>query len=150
MGHDAEGGNVYYDPALLAALKELRTALRGLFSALIDGQAPTAFMLAVINDVLRTGNHALDHASDNGVSPVYRINNRSMNTMLFPIALTAVEWFRFGDRSRLQRYANTRCGLLFYDTTKSATRRWCSLSCMDQACSAQRYRQAKHNRTAEE
>jgi predicted RNA-binding Zn ribbon-like protein len=63
--------------------------------------------------------------------------------LLLPIALSALDWLSSGDRPRLHRCANPRCVLLFYDTTRSATRRWCSLGCMDRARSARRYRQAK-------
>jgi predicted RNA-binding Zn ribbon-like protein len=33
--------------------------------------------------------------------------------------------------------------LLFYDTTKSGTRRWCSTSCMNRARSSRRYRERR-------
>jgi predicted RNA-binding Zn ribbon-like protein len=50
---------------------------------------------------------------------------------LLPIALSAARLTMGGARERLHRCANERCVLLFYDTTKSATRRWCSVACKD-------------------
>jgi predicted RNA-binding Zn ribbon-like protein len=36
-----------------------------------------------------------------------------------------------------------RCILLFYDTTKSGTRQWCSTACLDRERSARRYEEKK-------
>lgn len=48
-----------------------------------------------------------------------------------------------GDLRRLHKCRNERCVLLFYDTTKSGTRQWCSLDCFNRTRSSQRYRQRK-------
>ena len=62
---------------------------------------------------------------------------------LLPIARSAVDLLTGKDLARLHRCANDRCVLLFYDTTKSATRRWCSIACMNRARSSRRYRERK-------
>jgi predicted RNA-binding Zn ribbon-like protein len=49
------------------------------------------------------------------------------------VALSAVDLLTRKDHGRLHRCENARCVLLFYDTTKSSTRRWCSTGCMDRA-----------------
>jgi predicted RNA-binding Zn ribbon-like protein len=80
--------------------------------------------------------------SSGAIQPAYQAQPGA-DSMLFAIALSALRLVRDGDRQRLHRCSNDRCVLLFYDTTKSATRRWCSLGCMDRARSAKRYRAAK-------
>src|SRR5689334_15099867 len=47
-------GVVRFDLAALLALKELRTALRGMFGALADGTTPATADIDVVNSVLRT------------------------------------------------------------------------------------------------
>ena len=136
------GGVVGFDLAALAALKKLRGALRGLFGALADGTPPASTDIDVVNSVLRTGAHALMLTSSGAIRPIYQAQ-AGTDPMHFAIALSALRLMRDGERQRLHRCSNERCVLLFYDTTKSATRRWCSLGCMDRARSAKRYRAAK-------
>jgi predicted RNA-binding Zn ribbon-like protein len=126
------------DSTALVALKGLRTALRGIFGALADGTAPVSADIDVLNSVLRTGTHALLLTSIGAVQPIYQAQPGA-DSMLFAIALSALRLARDGERQRLHRCSNDRCVLLFYDTTKSATRRWCSVGCMDRARSAKRY-----------
>jgi predicted RNA-binding Zn ribbon-like protein len=133
---------VAFDTAALAALKGLRAALRGIFGALADGTPLASADINVVNRVLHTGVHALILTVSGTVEPVYQAQPGA-DTMLFAIALSALRLVRDGARQRLHRCSNDRCVLLFYDTTKSATRRWCSLGCMDRARSAKRYRAAK-------
>ena len=130
------------DPETLVALKGLRSALRGIFSALADSTTPSSANIDVLNSVLATGAHALVSTSSGAVRPVYHVQTDA-DSMRFTIALSALQLVRDGDLQRLHRCSNDRCVLLFYDTTKSATRRWCSLGCMDRARSAKRYLAAK-------
>jgi len=135
-------GVARFDRAALLALKELRTALRGIFGALADGTTPASAGIDVVNSVLHTGAHALMLTSSGAVQAGYQAQPGA-DSMRFAIALSALRLVRDGERPRLHRCSNDRCVLLFYDTTKSATRRWCSLGCMDRARSAKRYRAAK-------
>jgi predicted RNA-binding Zn ribbon-like protein len=130
------------DTAALLDLKELRTALRGIFGALADGTTPASADIGVVNSVLRTGDHALMLTSSDAIQAVYQAQGGA-DPMHFAIALSALRLVRDGERKRVHRCSNERCVLLFYDTTKSATRRWCSVGCMDRARSAKRYRAAK-------
>jgi len=138
---EASGG-ARVDTATLVALKGLRRALRGIFSALADRTTPASADIDVLNRVLRTGAHALLLTSSGAVRPVYQVQTGA-DPMQFAIALSALGLVRDGARQRLHRCSNDRCVLLFYDTTKSATRRWCSVGCMDRARSAKRYLAAK-------
>ena len=131
------------DPAALDELKRLRAALRRIFNALADGLAPPPDAVDGLNAVLRTGHPALEVTPSGELHAVYRTLDHAHGPLLLPIALSALAWLTAGNRRRLHRCANPRCVLLFYDTTRSATRRWCSMGCMDRARSARRYRQAK-------
>jgi predicted RNA-binding Zn ribbon-like protein len=126
----------------LAALKALRSALRGMFEALANGAAPSAQEIAAVNAILATGAPTLVLTPEGMTGVGYRCRPGA-SAMRFAIAISALRLVQEGDRQRLHRCSNNRCVLLFYDTTRSATRRWCSLSCMDRARSAQRYLAAK-------
>ena len=126
----------------LAALKALRSALRGLFESLADGAAPNAQDIAAVNAILSTGTPTLVLTPDGMPGAGYHCRPHA-SAMCFAIALSALRLVQEGDRQRLHRCSNNRCVLLFYDTTRSATRRWCSLGCMDRARSARRYQAAK-------
>jgi len=46
---------------------------------------------------------------------------------IVPVALSFAELLGTADLSRIRRCKNPECPLIFYDTSKSATRNWCSL-----------------------
>ena len=78
---------------------------------------------------------------------VYRPRDDDQGAVLLPIALSALYLFTQAEYHRLHHCKNERCILFFYDTTKSATRQWCSLECMNRARSLQHYRQVKEEPT---
>lgn len=132
-----------YDAELFNEVITLRAALRAIFSALIEENMPATEDIAVLNKVLKTGYPALDQSEQGEFHYTYHTADASQGALLLPIALSASHLISSGERKRLHHCDNETCILLFYDTTKSATRRWCSLGCMDRARSAQRYREAK-------
>jgi predicted RNA-binding Zn ribbon-like protein len=140
-------GQTAYDAALLDSLKSLRTALRAIFSALVEESNPSKADINTLNDILKTGYAALDMTEQAELLSIYRTTDPQKSLVLLPIALSALHLISTGERKRLHHCENGRCILFFYDTTKSATRRWCSLGCMDRARSAQRYREAKQHKT---
>lgn len=139
---------IMYDTALLNALKTLRAALRAIFNALVTGSMPEKEDVAILNAILRTGYTSLDLTEQGELVPRTHTTDPTQGLMLLPIALSASRLISQGERKRLHHCENERCILFFYDTTKSATRRWCSLGCMDRARSAQRYREAKRQQAA--
>jgi predicted RNA-binding Zn ribbon-like protein len=141
--HDlpVSGAALADDVALHRAIIQLRAALRGLFSALADGVTPAPEHLAVLNAVLNAGYPALVSHPDGTLGLTYGSRAGALGPLL-PIALSAVHLASEGARERLHRCANERCVLLFYDTTKSATRRWCSVGCKDRDRKMKRYHQA--------
>jgi len=130
------------DTELLEALKTLRAALRRIFNALVEDVVPHQEDIDVLNDVLRTGHWRMDLSPEGELVPVQQTES-AHGQMLLSCVLSALHLIREGERTRLHRCESDRCILFFYDTTRSATRRWCSTSCMDRARSLQRYHQAK-------
>lgn len=130
--------------AVLPAALDLRSGLRRVFEAAAEGSVPAGADLETINRILRGGYLALEPDPAGVVRAVSRHTESGAAALLFPIARAAVTLLTERDLSRLHRCGNERCVLLFYDTTKSGTRRWCSLGCMNRARSLRRYRERTH------
>ncbi|MGH2615245.1 MAG: CGNR zinc finger domain-containing protein [Thermomicrobiales bacterium] len=131
------------DPALLAPAKALRAALRAIFEADIAGAPVAASDLEILNRILRSGYEAIAIEPGDIPRPQLGSHDTGPDATLLPIARSAFDLLTGKDLARLHRCANERCVLLFYDTTKSATRRWCSVGCMNRARSLRRYRERK-------
>jgi predicted RNA-binding Zn ribbon-like protein len=131
------------DEALLLATKTLRSALRSIFSAVVERRAIAECDLDALNGILQLGRLALETGPGGALIAAYRTPGDAPERVLLPIALSALHLLTQGDRSRLHKCRNERCILLFYDMTRSATRHWCSVECMNRARSSQNYRRRK-------
>lgn len=131
------------DETVLARVKAFRAALREIFDALVSGKSSADVDLAPLNHVLRAGYLAIETDANGQFHQVSGSHEAGPDAILLPIARSAMTLLTERDLSRLHRCANERCVLLFYDTTKSATRRWCSTGCMNRARSSRRYRERR-------
>src|SRR5215211_808046 len=131
------------NPDLLPAVVTLRGALRALCGAVADGRPLPAGDLDVLNRVLRTAHDAVALGEGGRPWPVLIPRGPDADGPLAAVARSGFALLTASDLSRLHRCANGHCVLLFYDTTKSATRRWCSTACMNRARSSERYRARK-------
>jgi predicted RNA-binding Zn ribbon-like protein len=135
------------EPALLPAVRELRRALRGLFGAIADGSPLDSGGLVVLNQALGNGMEVVEVGANGKARLAHRPRRAGPEALLLPIARSAAVLLTSKDPARLHRCGNERCVLLFYDTTKSATRRWCSVGCMNRARSSRRYRERKRGKS---
>jgi len=131
------------DATLLAEVKALRAALRRICAALVGGQPSAAADLAAVNRPLASGRRCLEQDSAGRIRAGYAIEGGDHEGLLFELALAALSLLSEFDPARLHRCQNARCILYFYDSTKSATRRWCSTACMNRARSHQHYLERK-------
>jgi predicted RNA-binding Zn ribbon-like protein len=136
------------NPELLPAVMALRRALRAVFGAVADGMPVPEAALAVLNRALGTVHDAVALGPGGEPRPILVPREPDADGPLAAVARSAFALLTGADRSRLHRCANGRCVLLFYDTTKSATRRWCSTACMNRARSSERYRARKGGASA--
>jgi predicted RNA-binding Zn ribbon-like protein len=132
---------------LLEPIKRVRAAIRTLCTNLVERQSLDREALTTLNTILAMGYPALEAASGQEMIAVYRPRDDDQGAVLLPIALSALHLFTQAEKHRLHQCKNERCILFFYDTTKSATRQWCSLECMNRARSLQHYRHVKEERT---
>jgi predicted RNA-binding Zn ribbon-like protein len=142
----ANADTVIWNTFLLERIKRLRAAIRTLCTNLVEEQALDVEALTTLNTILAMGYPALEGASAQEMIAVYCPRNDEQGAVLLPLALSALHLFTQAERHRLHQCKNERCILFFYDTTKSATRQWCSLECMNRARSLQHYRHIKEER----
>jgi len=139
--HDAKLGNVgqALGSSTLKHAKELRATARRLIkrprrkdvealnAALSRGRG--SFRVEVSRDAIRT------HFHPDAADP------------LFLIASAVADFLASEDRSLVKPCQGTNCVLLFYDTTKSHTRRWCSMAgCGNRMKAALHYRRSVSER----
>lgn len=116
---DAGLGRARVTPSVLKGAKRLRAALRKLLSG-------TGSSLRVINEELRRGQGELTlRAKDGGFAVEFRPRQDDPR---FLLARLAADFLAGADPARIRRCGGTNCILFFYDATKSATRRWCSMA----------------------
>jgi predicted RNA-binding Zn ribbon-like protein len=128
------------NPELLPAVMALRGALRRVFSSVADGTPLPPADLALLNRALGNTHDAVALGDVGEPRPLIVPRGPDSDGPLAAVARSAFTLLTGADLSRLHRCANEHCVLLFYDTTKSATRRWCSTACMNRARSSERYR----------
>ena len=128
---------------LLEEVKRLRQGLRTLCTHLVEEQAATSEDLEGLNQILSLGYQAVQPTARGTLMAVYRVHDQPKGSILLPIALSAFRLLTEGERQRLHKCKNDRCILFFYDTTKSGTRQWCSLGCLNRSRSVSHYQQMK-------
>ena len=148
--HDPEIATVLGDPPtfdddLLEDALALRGSLRRIFLDIINGDKPPQADLDVLNRVLELGHTILDWGSGENPQIAYNYGGHPQAGLLLPIALSALHILTQLDLGRLRKCHNDHCILVFYDTTKSATRQWCSTKCFDRERSARRYQEQQEN-----
>ncbi len=139
----ADTDAIVWSAQLLEQIKRVRSAIRTLCTNLVEQQPVDGEALTALNTILAMGYLSLEAASGQEIVPMYRTREDDQGAVLLPIALSMLQLFTQADKHRLHKCKNERCILFFYDTTKSATRQWCSLECMNRARSLQHYRHVK-------
>lgn len=133
-----------FDEHLQQSLFALRTQLRALVTSLTNHVPLGDHALDAVNKVLSTGYTKLQSTGDH-FHTVYIVPDSPYGAIEYPIAQSMWNMLTTGDLNRLHKCTNERCIQCFYDTTRSATRIYCSLACLERARSAERYRQSKQS-----
>ena len=126
---------------LFEKARNVRAALRKIFTAVVTEQKVRPSDLELLNDVLRSGYIYLVAMPDGRFA--MRQGSDDENAMLLAIVNSAAWLLTECERERLHKCKNEFCVLMFLDTTKNSSRVWCSIDCMNRARSAERYRQAR-------
>jgi predicted RNA-binding Zn ribbon-like protein len=76
----------------------------------------------------------------------WKDQGQCLDALLWPIALSAVEFFVKELAPRLKRCPGIGCAWLFVDATKNRRRVWCSMSDCGNRSKVQRYRSRRRRR----
>jgi predicted RNA-binding Zn ribbon-like protein len=120
----------------------LREALYRIFTGLAGGRSPSAADLEVLNGSLPDALVRLRLAAGaEGVAWAWRGDREALDRLLWPVARDAAVFLTSTDVWRLRSCANPHCRWVFYDGTRSGTRRWCTMAVCGNRAKLRRFRQ---------
>lgn len=119
---------------ILAKLRRVRQAMRGVLEASASRQAPAAADLEEINRALRTHYIYELVPSPDGVSLDHRHQGDPVDGAVARLVESMARELIQGDTSRLRVCENPQCRWVFKDTSRTGKRKWCSMrSCGNRA-----------------
>jgi predicted RNA-binding Zn ribbon-like protein len=139
-GWGAAGGHGGDVETAFALALELREAVRGALAAVTDRQEVPRDHINVINRVLALGHGAeqLEH-NENGWHLHFVADEAGAAASLVPVAHSIAELLAEGAGAPVRTCADPRCGLMFYDTSRTRRRRWCRMSACGNRSKVARY-----------
>lgn len=137
--------------SLLRKAQRLATALRLAFDAVLRKQKVVREWIEPVNEFLRiTEGHDELVSTNHDWEIQFVASEGGLEWLLAAVARSGAEIIAEGPRARLRLCANPRCGLLFYDTSRTHRRRWCSMTvCGNRhkvAAFARRHASVRHSR----
>ena len=115
--------------SLLRKAQRLAAALRLAFDAVLHKHKVLREWIEPVNEVLRiTEGHDELTSADNDWEIQFVASESGLEWLLAAVARSAAEIIAEGPNARLRLCANPRCGLFFYDTSRTHRRRWCSMT----------------------
>ena len=134
-----EAGVRIGDPDL-ARIKRVRTALREVVDAVVEGRQPDTDAVHLVNATLEARRPTRLELDGTALRIGHRHAETPVDDALALIAEAIVEELATGKPERLRICANDRCRWAFFDSSPTGRRRWCDMrSCGNQAKAA-RYR----------
>jgi predicted RNA-binding Zn ribbon-like protein len=99
------------------------------FDALLHRRRILREWVEPVNEILRvTEGHEELVPSDRDWKVEFVAREGGLEWLLAAVARSAADVIAEGPQARLRLCANPRCGLLFYDTSRTHRRRWCSMT----------------------
>ena len=130
-----------------AALVDWTHQLRASARALVDPAAdPRTDGVVALAGVLAQVPVTLTVPADDAPGSAPVTADRPLDRLRLALALAVVDTLRL-DRSRIRRCEGERCVLLYYDTSRNRSRRWCDMgACGNRAKAAAHYRRTRRER----
>jgi len=136
------GGRDVRSPLSLPKVKELRAAARSLITTLARGGRAGRRDLAIINAALSRGRGSFQLKIAKGA--IHTHFQPEADDALFLLASHIADFLASADLTLVKPCGGSNCVLLFYDATKSHTRRWCSMAgCGNRMKAALHYRRGR-------
>jgi predicted RNA-binding Zn ribbon-like protein len=126
--------------AELGRIKRVRTALREVVDAVVEGRRPDPDAVHLVNATLEARRPTHLELDGSALRIGHRHAEAPVDDALAVIAEAIIEELAAGRPERLRICANDRCRWAFFDSSPTGRRRWCDMrSCGNQAKAA-RYR----------
>jgi predicted RNA-binding Zn ribbon-like protein len=134
-------GRTAFSAGDVAVAHALRGALRSFYRALSEGTVPPAQAIAEVNRHLAAAPRLSRLEATKGQLQV----RETVDSDLFGrVASDLADFIAAFEPHRLRQCGGEDCSLVFYDTARNATRRWCSMA----AC-GNRHKVARHRARVE-
>ena len=124
----------------LARVRTVRGALREVADAIVEHRAPRDGALDTVNRALHARQVIELIPSPDGVHVDHRHVGDPIDDALARLADPLVTELTSGNPQRIRICANDRCQWVFYDTSRTARRRWCDMSTCGNRAKAARHR----------
>jgi predicted RNA-binding Zn ribbon-like protein len=119
----------------------LREALYQIAVSVVEGTVADQRALSVLNrEVAVARDHLVISARKGELIESFHGQRRDLSRPLWPITLSAVQFFVRGVTGRLKRCPSSGCDWLFIDVTKNGSRTWCSMADCGNRSKVARYR----------
>jgi predicted RNA-binding Zn ribbon-like protein len=126
----------------------LREALYRIAVSVVERTVPDQRALSVLNrEVGIARDHLVIAAHKGELVESFQSRRSELSRPLWPIALSAAQFFVRGVTGRLKRCLGSGCDWLFIDATKNASRTWCSMSDCGNRSKVTRYRTRRRKAT---
>ncbi|HEY8167228.1 MAG TPA: CGNR zinc finger domain-containing protein [Candidatus Limnocylindrales bacterium] len=156
MHRDAElslADRVAADPAygekLIARVRRTRSAMRELVDASVERRPVGASCLDEVNRALRTHYTTILVPSTDGVHMGHRHEGDPVDGALARLAESVARYLGEGKTERLRVCADETCQWAFFDTSRTAKRKWCDMSTCGNRAKAARHRERQRSTLAE-
>jgi len=135
----------------LARIRRVRSALREVVDAVVEGRTPDADAVHLVNATLEMRRPTRLELDGSALRIGHRHADTPVDDALALIAEAIIEELATGRPERLRVCANDRCRWAFFDSSPTGRRRWCDMrSCGNQAKAARYRARLKEESKAEE
>ncbi len=124
----------------LERIRSVRGALREVADAIAEQRAPTGGALDTVNRALHARQVIELVPATDGVSVDHRHVGDPVDDALARLADPLVQELTSGHPERIRICDNDRCRWVFYDTSRTARRRWCDMATCGNQAKAARHR----------
>jgi predicted RNA-binding Zn ribbon-like protein len=131
----------------LRKIRDVRTALREVFDAVVESRRPEPDAVHLVNASLEARRPTRLELDGTAIRIGHRHAAKPVDDALALIAEAIVEELATGTPERFRICANDRCRWAFYDFSPTARRRWCDMRTCGNQAKAARYR-ARHRAEA--